>query len=477
MALRLHNTLTKSLETFSPLEPPKVRMYNCGPTVYNYAHIGNYRSFMLADLLRRVLEERGYEVTQVMNITDVGHLTRDDADAGEDKIEKAAREKKLDPYEIVEFYSKAFFEDFDALRMRRAHVYPRATRHVPEMLESCRKLIERGHAYVVDGEVYYDVTSFPAYGRLSGNTLENLRAGARVEVDPRKRGPFDFALWKKDPKHLMQWESPFGGKGFPGWHIECSTMSKKYLGDTLDIHTGGEDNIFPHHEDEIAQAEGETGKTFVRTWVHAHHLLVDGKKMSKSEGNFYTLRDLLEKGFSGRGVRLALLSSHYRQNMNLTLDALSAAEEGVRRFETFLEDLALARGEGLRPEFRAAADRAVAAFDAALDDDLNTSQALAAAHGFLTDANRMKPSRDEADLARETVGKFDRILGVLPDASDAKGDLDSEIQALVDEREAARKSKDFRRSDEIRDELKHRGIELEDTKQGVRWRRLARPAP
>ena len=473
MPLRLHNTLTKRLETFEPLEPGKVRMYNCGPTVYNYAHIGNYRSFMLADLLRRVLEERGYAVTQVMNITDVGHLTEDDVDRGEDKIEKAAREKKLDPYEIVAFYAKAFFEDLDTLRMRRAHVYPRATEHVPEMLESCRKLVERGHAYVVDGEVYYDVGSFPAYGRLSGNTLEHLRAGARVEVDPKKKGPFDFALWKRDPKHLMQWDSPYG-RGFPGWHIECSAMSKKYLGDTLDIHTGGEDNIFPHHEDEIAQAEGETGKPFVRTWVHAHHLLVDGKKMSKSLGNFYTLRDLVEKGFTGRGIRLALLSTHYRQNMNLTMDALQAAEEGVKRFAGFLEDMKLASGSGVRAEFREAAAKAAAAFDASLDDDLNTSGALAAVHGFVTDANRMKPSRDEAAIAIETMRRFDRVIGVLPDANEKAADLDAEIQALVDEREAARKKKDFKRSDEIRDELKRRGIELEDTKGGMRWKRTGR---
>jgi len=473
MPLRLHNTLTKRLETFEPREPGKVRMYNCGPTVYNFAHIGNYRSFMLADLLRRVLEERGYSVTQVMNITDVGHLTQDDVDQGEDKIEKAAREKKLDPWEIVKFYAAAFFEDLDTLRMRRAHVYPRATEHVPEMLESCRKLIERGHAYVVDGEVYYDVGSFPAYGRLSGNTMENLRAGARVEVDPKKKSPFDFALWKSDPKHLMQWDSPFG-RGFPGWHIECSAMSKKYLGETLDIHTGGEDNIFPHHEDEIAQAEGETGKTFVRTWVHAHHLLVDGKKMSKSLGNFYTLRDLVAKGFTGRGIRLALLSTHYRQNMNLTMEALQAAEEGVKRFAGFLADLKLAAGAGVRSEFRAAADKAVAAFDAALDDDLNTSGALAAVHGFVTDANRLKPTRDEAALAEETMRRFDRVIGVLPDANETAADLDAEIQALVDEREAARKAKNFKRSDEIRDELKRRGIELEDTKAGMRWKRVGR---
>lgn len=471
MSLSLYNTLGKKKVAFEPREPGVVRMYNCGPTVYNYAHIGNFRSFMLADLLRRYLEYQGLEVHQVMNITDVGHLTQDDIDEGEDKIEKAAREKQIDPYEIVDRYTQAFMEDLAILNMKSAREYPRATQHIPEMLASIATLIERGHAYEVDGEVYYDVKSFGPYGNLSGNTVENLEAGARVELDPKKRSPYDFALWKKDEKHLMQWDSPYG-RGFPGWHIECSSMSKKYLGDTLDLHTGGEDNIFPHHECEIAQAEGETGETFVRYWVHARHLFVDGEKMSKSKGNFYTLRDLLEKGLDGLAIRYALVSTHYRQPYNLTLEGLEGAAKAQGRLNDFvrrMNDRAEDEGEG--GEIEAYAAQAVAEFERAMDDDLNTSAALAAVHNFCREVNRVAPRGKGARAAVDFLKKVDGVFGVLGDDSGGEAGLDADIDALVQERQEARKNKDFARSDEIRDQLKAMGIALEDTPEGVRWKR------
>jgi len=264
--VHVFNTMTRTKQEFIPLTEGLVRMYHCGPTVYNFATIGNFRAFILADLLRRYFEFKGLRVEQVMNLTDVGHMTSD-ADEGEDKLEKSAREQKKDPYEIAEFYTQAFFNDIDALRIVRAHHYPKATEHVPEMIELIRKLLDRGHAYISGNNIYYDISTFPEYGKLSGNTLAKLQAGARIEINPEKKSPHDFALWKSDPHHIMQWDSPWG-RGFPGWHLECSAMSMKYLGNTLDIHTGGEDNIFPHHECEIAQSEGATGETFVRYWMH-----------------------------------------------------------------------------------------------------------------------------------------------------------------------------------------------------------------
>ena len=307
MTLRLWNSLDKKLVDLDPVIPGEVRMYNCGPTVYSDPHIGNFRSFLMGDLLRRVIDQRGFKTTHVVNITDVGHLTTDDvADAsGEDKLEKEAREQGIDPFEIARKYEEVFHANARQLNFRLAHEYPRATDHIPEMIEMIEKLIERGHAYVVEGVgVYFRVHSFEKYGCLSGNTLENLESGSRVAVDDRKESPHDFALWKIDEKHLMQWDSPWG-RGFPGWHIECSAMSYKYLGGTFDIHTGGEDNVFPHHECEIAQSVGAGVGEFARIWMHARHLLVDGRKMAKSEGTFFTIKDLIDRGFQGLGVERA----------------------------------------------------------------------------------------------------------------------------------------------------------------------------
>ncbi len=467
MPLTLYNTLTNRKEEFVPLEPGRVRMYNCGPTVYMYAHIGNFRSFMLADLLRRYLEYKGLAVDQIMNITDVGHLTSD-ADEGEDKLEKAARTEKRDPWQIAEFYTRAFFEDIDALRIRRAKAYPKATDHVADMIETVKTLIDRGHAYVVNGCVYYDVTTFPDYGKLSGNTLEKLSAGARLEVNPDKRNPHDFALWVTDPKHLMKWESPWGA-GYPGWHLECSTMSQKYLGQTLDIHTGGEDNIFPHHECEIAQSEGATGAPFVRYWLHVRHLFVEGRKMSKSLGNFYTLRDLLAKGLDPTAIRYTLLSSHYRQPLNFTFDAVEASAGAVRRLKEFVANMEAAAGGAESPEVAKLIAETEADFEAAMDDDLNIALALGRVFEFIRDVNKLNVGAADGAKAAALIRKFDSVLGVLP-ATEEKA-LDAEVESLIAEREAARKAKDFKRADAIRADLSARGITLKDTPGGARWER------
>jgi len=298
MPFKIYNTLTKRIEEFEPINDEKVTMYNCGPTVYDYVHIGNFRTYLMADFLRRSLEFSGYEVKQVKNITDVGHLTQDDIDAGEDKMLKAARREGKTPYDIARFYEEAFHDDEAKLNILPAHVFPRATEYIPQMIDIIKKLIERGYAYETNGSVYYNVDKFKDYGKLSGNTLENLKIGARLGANPEKKNPYDFALWlKAGDEHLMRWESPWS-TGYPGWHIECSAMSITNLGETLDFHTGGEDNVFPHHEDEIAQSEGATGKKFTNYWVHGRHLLVDGEKMSKSKNNFY-----VEKSFNHRNYR------------------------------------------------------------------------------------------------------------------------------------------------------------------------------
>lgn len=465
--MRVHNTLFKSKQDFVPLAEGKVKMYHCGPTVYNYATIGNFRSFMLADLLRRYFDYKGYEITQVMNLTDVGHMTSD-ADEGEDKLEKSAREQKKDPLRVAEFYAQAFFEDIDDLRIVRAHHYPKATEHIPEMIELIRKLLDRGHAYISGDNIYYDLSTFPEYGQLSGNTLDRLQAGARIEINPEKKGPFDFALWKSDPKHIMQWDSPWG-RGFPGWHIECSAMSMKYLGNTLDIHTGGEDNIFPHHECEIAQSEGATGEKFVRYWMHARFLLVDGKKMSKSLGNFYTLRDLQERGQENLAIRYLLLSTSYRQPLNFTFDAVGAAGEAVRRMKDFVLRMAEAQGEGTSPETSDSISKARAAFEEGLDDDLNMSAALGAIFDFMHEINKLDVSRQDAQAVRSAMMDFNRVLGVI-ELEEEQG-LEEEIERLIQERQEARKARDFEKADSIRNALLARGIILEDTAQGVRWKK------
>ena len=474
MPTRLYNTLTRRLEEFVPATPGEVRMYHCGPTVYSTPHIGNYRTFLVGDLLRRFFEWKGWKVVQVMNVTDVGHLL-DDAEEGEDKLEAAARKQKKSAWEIADHFTREFFEGLDWLRFRRAHHYPKATAHVAEMVAMIETLEAKGLAYrVPSGNVYFEIAKFPAYGRLSGNTAEELEAGARIEVNPEKRDPRDFALWKIDPHHQMQWDAPWG-RGFPGWHIECSAMSKKYLGESFDLHTGGEDNVFPHHECEIAQSEGASGKPFVRCWVHARHLLVDGTKMSKRLGNVHTAQSLKAKGYQGEALRVALQKAHYREPLNFTLAGLDEAEKKVARYRDLAERLEK-ESSGAAAGGAAAETTALAAglrrrFEEALDDDLNASVAFAVLDEAVSEANRRAPRGADAAAFLALLRPLWDVFGLAGKSLESAPLADGEIPGLIEEREAARKRRDFRRSDEIRDLLKQRGIELLDGKDGVRWRR------
>jgi cysteinyl-tRNA synthetase len=478
MALKLYNTLKKRKEVFKSKKKGEVRIYSCGPTVYTYAHIGNFRSYIFSDLLSRYLEWKGFKVRHIMNITDVGHMTGDEelSEKGEDKIEKAAREQKKKPEEIARFFEKAFFEDAKLLNLRKAEKYPRASEHVKEMIGIVGKLVKKGYAYNIQGNVYFDINKFSDYGKLSGNTLKNLQAGKRVAVRGEKKNPFDFALWIKNPNHIMQWPSPWG-KGYPGWHLECSAMSLKYLGEDIDIHTGGEDNIFPHHECEIAQSQASTGRRFVRYWLHARHLQVEGKKMSKRLGNFYTIRDLVKKGHNPLTVRFLLLSSNYRTKMNLTEESLKSAEETVKNLRSFVSNLkAFPGGKGAQLSKRI--EKARKGFESAMDDDLNISLALSSVFDFVRDVNGLisekRLSKNNVKAALDFISDIDKVLALdigkgeeWLSLKQAKG----KIKDLILKREEFRKKKSWREADKIRNKLKKEGIILEDTESGVRWRK------
>lgn len=473
--MRFYNTLSNRKEVFRTLKKGEVSVYNCGPTVYNYAHIGNFRTYVFEDILRRYLEWKGFKVRQVMNITDVGHMTIDDvADSqGEDKIEKMAREQKKDPWEISKFYSDAFFEDVKRLNIKPAMAYPKATEYVKQMISLTEKLVKKGHAYVSNGSVYFDVSSFPGYGELSGNTVENLLegAGGRVETNPEKRNQLDFALWVRNPRHIMQWDSPWG-KGYPGWHIECSTMSSSILGETIDIHSGGEDNIFPHHESERAQSEAASGKPFVKYWIHSRHLFVEGKKMSKSLGNFFTLRDLLKKGHEPMAIRYLLLSAHYRSKLNLTEKGLKDAASTVKKLREFVQSMASHKpGKcSVNKKLDGYINVAKDGFEEAMDDDLGISDALAAVFGLMTRVNRDRDSgrlsRDEASRVYGFMIDIDRVLGLGLENIPLETEVPEDIMLMVRERQALRKARDFKGADLIRDEIRKKGFILEDTPKG-----------
>jgi cysteinyl-tRNA synthetase len=469
----VYNTLSKKKQAFEPLEPGVVRMYNCGPTVYSRPHVGNYRAFLFADTLRRWLEYLGFRVEQVMNITDVGHLTDDVAGEGDDKIEAQARKEKLDPWQISGAITEQFFKDLEALGVRRAKVYPRASDHIPEMVEMIQGLIAGGHAYRAGGNVYFDVASFPRYGALSGNRLQELEAGARIAVREDKRNPEDFALWKSDPHHLMKWATSLGPDGFPGWHIECSAMARKHLGDQIDVHTGGEDNVFPHHECEIAQSESFTGKPFARYWMHSKFLQVDGGKMSKSLGNVYTLDDVRARGYDPRTLRYTLIRAQYRQPLNFTWELMDDSRAALAK----LDDLAARLHRAAKEPASAAVDaeraratlaRARAQFEAGMNDDLNTSAAIAGLFALRDDVLEGAFDPATATQALEFLERANSVLGVLRLEEEA---LDARVESLIAERQAARKTKNFARADEIRKELDARGIVLEDTPKGVVWKR------
>jgi cysteinyl-tRNA synthetase len=464
MGLVFYNTLTRRKEEFSPIEPGKVRMYTCGPTVYDYPHIGNFRTFIFEDLLRRYLKYKGYQITQVMNLTDV-----------DDRTIGRAREEKISLDASTKRYKKAFFEDLDSLNIQRAEVYPEATKHVPEMVEIIKSLLDKKHSYVSDGSIYFKISTFPEYGRLSNMNLSELKAGVRVSADDyEKEQVSDFALWKawdeKDGE--VFWETEIG-KGRPGWHIECSAMSMKYLGPHFDIHTGGVDNIFPHHENEIAQSQAATGHKFVNYWLHSAHLLVDGTRMAKRLGNFYTLRDLLEQGWNRIAIRYLLISTHYRQQLNFTFDGLEASKNALQRLHDFTDALREIQTQGGRnPEIERLLEQTRTRFEASLDDDLNISGALAPIFDMVRDVNRLvndeRVSMADANLVLEFLDRADSVLGVM-----ARPEVNLENQAveLIRQREQARAEKNWGLADKIRQQLLDMGIILEDTPDRTKWKK------
>ena len=452
MFLKLYNTLTKKEEEFKPIKSDQVSMYTCGPTVYGRPHIGNYSSFLMADLLARWLEVSGYKVAHVKNITDVGHLVADQ-DEGEDKIEKQAKKEKIDPLDVAKKYEAEYLEDEKALNMRESEHRPRATETIKEMITIIEDLVKKEHAYETEDGIYFSVQTFAPYGALSGNTLENLDAGKRVEVSEGKKHPADFALWKKcvgeNAEHILRWESPWG-EGFPGWHIECSAMSTKFLGEQIDIHTGGEDNIFPHHECEIAQSECSSGKKpFVRVWVHRRRIDMGKEKMSKSLGNILTLPDIVEMGFSPLDLRYYFLSVHYRTNLKFTEKGLSDAHKARRKVVEFIKEAEEAEESEETEEWSEK-------FDNAMNADLNTPEALAVvfdAMAWSRSEGSLGVIKEFADKVRDTFGCFE------PEESE---DVPAEVQELLDQRQKARDDKNFESSDQLRDKIRDLGWEVRD---------------
>ncbi|MGE5631554.1 MAG: cysteine--tRNA ligase [Caulobacteraceae bacterium] len=462
--MKVYNTLTRKKEEFVPLVPGEVRMYSCGPTVYNYAHIGNMRSYVFMDILRRVLKYNGYKLKSVMNITDVGHLVSD-ADEGEDKLVKTAKEQKKTPWEIAEYYTNIFFEDLKALNIERPDIVPKATEHINEMIEFVQGILRKGYGYETSDGIYYDISKFKGYGKLSGIDLEGQRAGARVEVNDEKRNPADFALWKHAPKeHIMQWPSPWG-MGYPGWHIECSAMSRKYLGDVFDIHTGGVDHIPIHHENEIAQSEGLLGKPAVNYWMHGEFLLVDNGKMSKSLGNTYTVADLKAKGFNPLAFRYFCLNAVYRNKLNFTWEALQSAQTALDR----LYEGALAHKSAPEDVEQGVLDAFLKEFEEAINDDLNIPKAMSVVWNIIKHPVK-------SDKFFQLLVKMDSVLGLGIDKVEKKEKVEEsiseDIERLIEERQKARKEKNWALADKIRDDLKAQGIILEDTPQGVKWKRI-----
>jgi cysteinyl-tRNA synthetase len=462
--LSLYNTLSGRLEPFAPERPPQVRMYVCGPTVYARAHVGNFRTFVATDLLRRTLEYKGYQVLEVMNLTDV-----------EDRIIKFAADAGQDLAGYTAPHVRAFQDDLDALRFRRPEVMPKATEHVPEMVELVSRLIQRGHTYAVDGSVYFRIASFEDYGKLSRLDVTGIKAGARVDNDRYdKENARDFVLWKAktDEPAWAQWDAPFG-RGRPGWHLECSAMAMRYLGETFDLHCGGVDLMFPHHENEIAQATCGTGRPFVRYWAHVEHLRIDDETMSKSKGNVFTLPEIVERGHHPDAVRYLLSSGHYRKTMNFTWEGLGQAAAALARVRGFATRLGEVDREGPANDAeREIARRADEAFDRALCDDLNTPEALAAVHGLVGEGNTLLAAgtltREGAAVLRAQLERMNGVFAVLLPLEDR---LSAEEQALFDGRQDARKARDFARADQLRQELEAKGVVIEDTPKGARWRR------
>ncbi len=459
MPMKVYNTLSRKKEEFVPLEKGKVGIYTCGPTVYNYAHIGNFRSYVFEDLLIRFLRYKGLKVTQVMNITDI-----------DDKTIRDSKKEGKSLKEFTDFYTREFLKDLDTLNISKPDIMPRATEHIKEMVAMVKNLEKNKHTYQKGGSTYFSIRTMPNYGELARIDLAGLQDSASGRVDDdsyEKEDAKDFALWKgyDESDGDVFWETELG-KGRPGWHIECSAMSTKYLGDSFDIHCGGVDLIFPHHSNEIAQAEGATGKKFVKYWMHCRHLIVEGQKMSKSLGNFYTVRDLLKKGYSAKAIRYVLLATHYRQELNFTFDSLKGAENNIEKFREFLVKLKAVKGKAegdVDKSIKAARQK----FESSLDDDLNISGAMAAVFEFMGDVNSMMGdgilSGEGAKKALDFMMELDKVFGLM-DFDEAK--VPDEIQALVDKREAARKAKDWATSDRLRDDIKEKGWAVSDSKDG-----------
>ncbi len=465
MALRFYNTLSQQLEEFSPARDNTVRMYTCGPTVYDFAHIGNFRTFVFVDLLRKCLRANGFGLNHVMNITDV-----------DDKIIRnaVAQHQSLDEYTAV--YTKAFLDDCATLRLERPERLTPATEHIDDMVQAVERLAANNHTYTSDGSTYFRIGSFPGYGKLSHNDFSGNMAGARVDVDEyEKADARDFALWKAPKEGEPAWQTALG-PGRPGWHIECSVMAIKYLGETLDLHAGGVDLVFPHHENEIAQSESLTGKPFARFWLHSEFLMVEGQKMSKSLGNYYTLRNIVEKGYAPEAIRYLLASVPYRKQLNFTFDGLKSATTAIERLRNFKLRLDTDRyPDGVNEQLAARAAAARDAFRDSLNDDLNTAEALAAVFEYVRDANSAMDSGEfragNVAAALEVLQQFDSVFDVLAPTEQTNAIGDSEIESMIAERTAAKKAKNFARADQIREQLLGQGIILEDTKSGVRWKR------
>jgi cysteinyl-tRNA synthetase len=473
--LQFYNTLTRRKEIFKPIEDNVVRLYSCGLTVYDYAHIGNLRAYVFVDLLRRWLEYRGFSVKHVMNLTDV-----------DDKTIHGMKEEGVPLRQYTEKYIKAFFEDLESLNVERAKIVPRATEHIEEMVKLIETLIQKGYAYHGnDGSIYYDISKFENYGKLSKMKIKELKAGARVKVDEYgKNEARDFALWRAwDPDDGdVFWETSLG-KGRPGWHIECSAMSMKYLGTTIDIHTGGVDNIFPHHENEIAQSEAATGERFVKHWLHNEHLIIKGERMGKSLKNFHTLGELIQKNHDPMAVRFLLLSTHYRKQFNFTFEGLEAAENGLQRLRDFMQRLDAtpeeANAQGKKSEWISQRIKETRdEFEEAMDDDLDISRALAVVFNLVRDINRLIDAESvaltDAELVKDLLKDFDRALGILNNREIAHEKPSAEVEELIMKREEARKMKDWKTADAIRTRLRKMGIVLEDTPQGPKCKRKSR---
>lgn len=466
--MKLYNTLTRKKEEFVPLEEGKVKMYVCGPTVYNFFHIGNARPFIIFDTFRRYLEYRGYDVNYVQNFTDV-----------DDKIINRANQEGISPDEVAKKYIEEYFTDADGLGIKRANIHPRVTDNIQEIIDFVKELEEKGYAYAVDGDVYFNTQKFKDYGKLSKQNLEELEAGARVDVDARKKHFMDFALWKAKKEGEIGWDSPWG-EGRPGWHIECSVMSCKHLGETIDIHAGGQDLTFPHHENEIAQSEARSGKPFANYWIHNGYININNEKMSKSKGNFFTVRDISEK-YDLEVVRFFMLSSHYRNPVNFSDELLGQAKAGLERLYNVKENLEFMIGNSEDEALRGAEKEIVEAinsykdkFIAAMDDDINTADAISAIFELARYLNSNVKEDSSMELKQVGLSMFDELNGVINIVAKSKKDdvLDEDIERLIEERVQAKKNKDFKRSDEIRDMLKEKGIILEDTRQGTKWKRI-----